>query len=174
MHLKQRRVCRQTFFLFSRSAMLFSRDFSCALRFFNRVSGTRIWSLVATVLQIQGKAHVSTIGTFGAKLAESDMREGGHSRMIVAELDEMNLISEQGQSKRELTIAHIPEAHLTRPCKSARKDRHLKILASTTCIRQCWDDATVLYFKTEKVTSTLNVPRPCIHSICGRGCCAFK
>ena len=42
--------CRRTFFFFSSSAERSSLAFSWLLRFFNSVSGTRIWSAVGTLL----------------------------------------------------------------------------------------------------------------------------
>lgn len=46
-------VSRLTFFFFSISADFSARAFSCDLRFFRRVSGTRIWSLVGTELFVE-------------------------------------------------------------------------------------------------------------------------
>ena len=96
-----------TFFLFSSSAMLFSRDFSCALRFFNRVSGTRICSLVATLLKI-AKDRVSMACSYERKLAESELQPEVHSRDNYTKLDGMYLIGEKVEAGQQAENAIYP------------------------------------------------------------------
>jgi hypothetical protein len=84
-----------TFLRLSCSAMRCSLAFSWLFLFFNRVSGTRIWSCVGTVLQ--GGNRVSH-GPQGGKVAESELQHmARHSQTGCngGKLDEMVLISEK-------------------------------------------------------------------------------
>ena len=54
--------------------MPFSRDFSWALRFFNKVSGTKIWSLVATLLRMAKRAVSVWSAGDKKELAESELQ----------------------------------------------------------------------------------------------------
>ena len=101
--------------------MPLSRDFSCALRFFSRVSGTRIWSLVATLLQMAQKAVSVWSADAKKELAESELQHDAHSQEGFAKLDGMYLIGEkkslEQQADNELQSGISSDKTLGKPRK---------------------------------------------------------
>ncbi len=134
-----------TFFFFWSSAWRSSRCFSWLLRFFNRVSGTRICSSVGTLLCLAKKGKVSIVCPVEDWINTSS-RELQLRRCILGlehRLDEMNLIGETGTFATKLPSTEVKAFcnrtnafHPTRPQAMLKND-------TRTCSSLPWAAASM-------------------------------
>ena len=102
---KERKI--RTAFFFSRIAVRSARAFSWLLRFLSRVSGTRIWSLVGTVLYSLRLVRSPAYRGYGMEQSAGarSVAEARHSALADSKMD---LIDENGQCiVYTMTFVHV-------------------------------------------------------------------
>jgi len=134
----------RTFFFFSSSAERSSLAFSWLLRFFKRVSGTRIWSAVGTLLlQV---SHCPAYMLYEEERRVGIAAEARHSRRWLTrryEFNQWDASSESTPSSREGRMAQRLDLILNRQDlgqMSKKFAQHIdpSLVPNTECIGTAW------------------------------------